>query len=275
MMLNSLYIHQLQVIDWPACVPPIGCDFIFKDLSTGELKALVVPYLKRCMGRDYGAELARVEPKEKKRNKSTVKIPDNEFQFEPWSDGKSDTCIIELSIEILTDAKAVFEYEDNDMFNIPLVTDTEGKVLRTLIDCVAFMKDLPAGVIPPRAATPLVDSSAVSDLPPSSPMQWSPSPPRRQVAQPLPSRSCLVPVPTKVRRRQPTEAFVQHTSRPTAIPRTSHPELARPLTTQPDSRHRGPRKVPVMPPTRKHRRDDESEGEDTRDNRRAKGSMMR
>ncbi|KAG2060365.1 hypothetical protein BDR06DRAFT_967356 [Suillus hirtellus] len=181
-MLNSLYIHQLQVIDWPASVPPIGCDFVFKDLNTGELKALVVPYLKRCMGQDYGAELVRVETKEKKRNKNAVKIPDNEFKFEPWSD----------------DAKAIFEREDNDMFNITLVTDTEGKVLRTLMDCVAFMKNLPDSVVPPRAATPLVNAPAVSDLPPLSPMQWDPSPPHHKVLQLLPSRSRPIPVPTKV-----------------------------------------------------------------------------
>ncbi|KAG1840420.1 hypothetical protein C8R48DRAFT_679591 [Suillus tomentosus] len=234
-MLNSLYIHQLQVIDWPAGVPPIGCDFVFKDLNTGELKALV----------DYGAELVRVETKEKKRNKNAVKIPDNEFKFEPWSD----------------DAKAIFEREDNEMFNITLVTDTEGKVLRTLMDCVAFMKNLPDGVVPPRAATPLVDAPTVLDLPPSSPMQWDPSPPRREFLQLLPSRSRPIPVPTKVHHRQPTEAFVQHTSRPTAMPRTSRPEPARSLTTQPDSHHRAPQKVPAAPPTRKRRWDDESEGE--------------
>ncbi|OAX34087.1 hypothetical protein K503DRAFT_786034 [Rhizopogon vinicolor AM-OR11-026] len=47
----------VQVIDWPASVPPVGGDFVFKDLNTGELKALVVPYLKHCMGQDYGAKL--------------------------------------------------------------------------------------------------------------------------------------------------------------------------------------------------------------------------
>ncbi|OJA12621.1 hypothetical protein AZE42_11220 [Rhizopogon vesiculosus] len=242
MMLNSLYIHQLQVIDWPASIPPIGFDFIFKDLNTGELKALIVPYLKCCMGQDYGAKL----------------IPNNELKFKPWSD----------------DAKAIFKHEDNEMLNIPLVTDTEGKVLRTLMDCAAFMKNLPAGVVPPRAATPLIDSPAVSDLPPSSPMQWDPSPPHREVVQPLPSCSHLVPVPTKICRHQPTESIVQHTSHPTAMPRTSCPEPARSLTTQHDSHYHGPCKVPAMPPTCKHRRDDESEGKDARDNKWAKGSMM-
>ncbi|OAX30736.1 hypothetical protein K503DRAFT_806803 [Rhizopogon vinicolor AM-OR11-026] len=139
------------------------------------------------------------------------------------------------------------------MLDIPLVTDTEGKVLRTLMDCAAFMKNLPAGLVPPRAATPLVDSSAVSGLLPSSPMQWDPSPPHHEVAQPLPSRSHPVPVPTKICRHQPTEAIVQHASCPTAMPRTSCPEPARSLTTRPDLHYCGPHKVPAMPPTRKHR----------------------
>lgn len=91
-MLNSLYTHQVQIIDWPVGVPPVGPDFVFKDLNTDELKALVVPYLKRCMGRDYEAELIRVEPKDQKRRgrKTAVKIPDEELKFEPWSNGKTD-----------------------------------------------------------------------------------------------------------------------------------------------------------------------------------------
>jgi hypothetical protein len=302
-MLNLLYIHQVHVIDWPAGVPPIGSDFVLKDLNACELKALVVPFLKRCMGLDYGAELVQIERKERKKNKapvkSAVKIPDEELKFEPWSDGKSDTCIVKLSINILTDAKALFEHEDGEMLNIPLVTDTEGKVLRTLMDSVAFMKNLPESVVLPRAATPIVDSPAVSDLPPSSPMQWGLSPPRHEVLQPLPPRSRShsryrpVPVPAKVHRHRPTEAFVQHKSRPTAMPKTarpaamprtsrpaampttSRPEPARSFTTRPDSHRRGPHRVPAMPPTRKRRRDNESEGEEAWDNRRAKGSMMR
>ncbi|KAJ8587507.1 hypothetical protein M405DRAFT_843131 [Rhizopogon salebrosus TDB-379] len=283
LMMLDKFVH---VIDWPAGVPPIGSDFVLKDLNPCELKALVVPFLKRCMDLDYGAELVQIERKERKKNKapvrSAVKIPDEELKFEPWSD----------------DAKALFEHEDGEMLNIPLVTDTEGKVLRTLMDSVAFMKNLPESVVLPRAATPIVDSPAVSDLPPSSPMQWGLSPPRHEVLQPLPPRSRShsryrpVPVPAKVHRHQPTEAFVQHKSRPTAIPKTarpaamprtsrpaampttSRPEPARSFTTRPDSHHCGPHRVPAMPPTCKRRRDNESEGEEARDNRRAKGSMM-
>jgi hypothetical protein len=91
-MLNSLYLHRVQVTNWPVGVPAVGPKFVFKDLNTDELKALVVPYLKRCMGRDYDVELIRVEAKDqkrKKKSKSSVKIPGEELMFEPWSDGKT------------------------------------------------------------------------------------------------------------------------------------------------------------------------------------------
>lgn len=98
-MLNSLYLQEVQVVNWPAGVTPVGPDFIFKDLKTDELKALVGPYLKRCMGADYNAELARVEHQELKKKKvksSVLKVPDEELAFVPWSDGKNKpSCIIE------------------------------------------------------------------------------------------------------------------------------------------------------------------------------------
>src|SRR5882757_3895970 len=96
-MLNSLYLHQVQVTDWPVGVPAVGPDFVFKDLNTNELKALIVPYLKRCMGCDYHVELIRVETKDQKRknkSKSSVTIPDEELMFEPWSDCET-ACVME------------------------------------------------------------------------------------------------------------------------------------------------------------------------------------
>lgn len=144
----------------------------------------------------------------------------------------------------MTESKEIFELEIDDMLQIPLVTDVEGKILRTLMDSVSFMKHLPDGVVLPMAVDPDVNSSDVdSDLPPSSPLHWAPSPippTRHQVLQPPPPtrphpRPRLVPVPTRMYPRQPTENVIRT--------RTSRPEPFRSLTTRPDSYHHESRKV--------------------------------
>ena len=175
-------------------------------------------------------------------------------------------------IETSTESKEIFELEVDDMFQIPLVTDVEGKVLRTLMDSVFFMKHLPDGVVPP-SVDPDVNSADVnsahtdSDLPPSSPLHWSPSPPpptRHQVLQPPPPtrphpRPRPVHVPTRTYPRQPMENVVRT--------RTSHPEPVRSLTTRPHSYRHESRKA-------KRKRDDESEGEASRNSRWTKRSAM-
>jgi hypothetical protein len=165
-MLNSLYLRKVQVVNWPAGVSPVGPDFIFKDLKTNELKALVGPYLKRCMGTDYNAELARVEHQElKKKKKGGLKVPDEELAFVPWSDGKNKpACIMELVTQISTESKELSMNEDPDMLNIPLITDTEGGVLRTLMDCILFMKNLPASI--DQVSQPLPHTVPTRKIPP-------------------------------------------------------------------------------------------------------------
>ncbi|KAG2346323.1 hypothetical protein BDR05DRAFT_945907 [Suillus weaverae] len=242
-MLNSLYLHQAQVVDWPAGVPPVGSDFVFKDLKTDELKALVGPYLKRCMGSDYNAELAHVEhPELKKKRKdklSGVKVPEQELMFVPWSD----------------ESKDLMSNEDSDMLNIPLITDTDGKVQRTLMDCVLFMKNLPPNIeVPDPAASPR-DSPTPQ---PSSPLAWSPSPPRRDHRK-------VLPLPrSKVAPRQPSsqQGVVMHTSNPRLTSRTTRPAPSVPVKS---------RKAPEFPPVRKRRRD-ESDDEDNKVPRRIKSS---
>ncbi|KAG1874421.1 hypothetical protein F4604DRAFT_1680955 [Suillus subluteus] len=194
-MLNSLYLHQAQVVDWPAGVPPVGSDFVFKDLKTDELKALVGPYLKRCMGSDYNVELAQVEhPELKKKRKdklSGVKVPEQELTFVPWSD----------------ESKDLMSNEDSDMLNIPLITDTDGKVQCTLMDCVLFMKNLPPNI---KVLDPAASPRNSPTPQPSSPLAWSPSPPRRDHRK-------VLPLPrSKVAPRQPLsqQGVVMHTSNP-------------------------------------------------------------
>ncbi|OJA16328.1 hypothetical protein AZE42_12953 [Rhizopogon vesiculosus] len=166
------------------------------------------------------------------------------------------------------------------MVKILLITDTVGNVLRTLIDSVAFGKNLPDSIVLPAAATPEVNSpQAHSDLPPSSPLHWSPSPPPqthhkvpRQVSKPLrsrvptsqPPRPCA---PTEIHPRQPTESVVPRSSHP-----TSCHEPARSLATQRDTRRHEYRKVVANPPLRKRKRDGAGEGEDTRNIRHMQGS---
>ncbi|KAG1832370.1 hypothetical protein EV424DRAFT_1533540 [Suillus variegatus] len=173
-MLNSLYLCEVQVVDWPAGVSLVGPDFVFKDLKTDELKALVGPYLKRCMGSDYNAELARVEhhelKKKKKDGSGALKVLDKELVFVPWSD----------------ESKELSRNEDPEMLNIPLITDTQGEVLRTLMDSILFMKNLPAGIELPDSTTPRHNSLTPQS---SSPLDWSSSPPHHnhhKVSQPLP-----------------------------------------------------------------------------------------
>ncbi|KAG1742102.1 hypothetical protein EDB19DRAFT_1970334 [Suillus lakei] len=123
-----------EVVNWPAGVPPMCSDFIFKDLKTNELKALVGPYLKFCMGTEYHMELAHVkhlELKKKRKDKSSgVKVPEKELMFVPWSDK----------------SKELMNNEDSDMLNIPLITNMKGNVQHTLMDCILFMKNLPPNI---------------------------------------------------------------------------------------------------------------------------------
>ncbi|KAG1816765.1 uncharacterized protein BJ212DRAFT_1480622 [Suillus subaureus] len=185
-MLNSLYLHQAQVVNWPAGVPPVGSNFVFKDLKTDELKALVGPYLKCCMGSDYSMELACVEhPELKKKRKdklSGVKVPETELMFVPWSD----------------ESKDLMSNKDSTMLNIPLITNMDGKVQHTLMDCVLFMKNLlPSIEVLDSVGSPPRNSPTPQ---PSSPLVWSPSPPHRdhRKVMPLPH-----PIPTKVPPCQP------------------------------------------------------------------------
>jgi hypothetical protein len=217
-MLNSLYLHQVQIIDWPAGVPPVGSNFIFKDLKTDELKALVGPYLKHCMGTEYHMELACVEhPELKKKRKdklSGVKVPEKELMFLPWLDSKIQlTCIMGWLSQFLTESKKLMDNEDSDVLNIPLITNMKGNVQRTLMDCILFMKNLLANIEVPDSAGSLRNSPIPQ---PSSPLAWSSSPPCREPHKALPlSHSIPMRVPAKVAPHQPLQqGIVMHTSKP-------------------------------------------------------------
>jgi hypothetical protein len=52
-MLDVLYAEKLCIYDWPAGVPPPGCDFDLKALSASQLRALVAPYLQGLPPEQY------------------------------------------------------------------------------------------------------------------------------------------------------------------------------------------------------------------------------
>jgi hypothetical protein len=58
-MLNTLYVEQLFILNWPAGVPPPGPDFDLKVLSASQLCALVVPYLRMHLGAMYEVDLGQ------------------------------------------------------------------------------------------------------------------------------------------------------------------------------------------------------------------------
>ncbi|KAG2367078.1 hypothetical protein BDR07DRAFT_1373069 [Suillus spraguei] len=245
-MLNALYLHEVHVVNWPTGVSPVSPDFVFKDSKTDELKALVGPYLKCCMGTNYNAELTHVEHQELKKKKKDKshgsKVPDKELMFVPWSDGKNNpACIIELVTQTLTESKELSVNEDPEMLNIPLITDMEGGVIHTLMDCVLFMKNLPASIELPDATTPHRNSPTPQPL---SSYAWSPSPPHHKhhlVSQALPRTITTRMIPHQTRQPVSQQGKDLH---PQGTSRLSH---AVPMLPGKSS------KLPAIPPVRKCR----------------------
>ncbi|KAJ8581493.1 hypothetical protein M405DRAFT_847013 [Rhizopogon salebrosus TDB-379] len=148
-MLDTLYAEKLCIHDWPAGVPPPGPDFDLKALSASQLRALVVPYLRRHLGVMYEADLgqededddteaeaAKMKKRKSKSKKSNdtrrtkgvmVKEPDVVLSIHDWSE----------------DYVKSFESESTSMYLIPLVIDTDGLVLRILQDSEKIFKDFP------------------------------------------------------------------------------------------------------------------------------------
>ncbi|KAG1803294.1 uncharacterized protein BJ212DRAFT_1487084 [Suillus subaureus] len=58
-MLNTLYVEQLFILNWPAGVLPPGPNFDLKALSVSQLHALVVPYLRMHLGAMYEVDLGQ------------------------------------------------------------------------------------------------------------------------------------------------------------------------------------------------------------------------
>ncbi|KAG1882377.1 hypothetical protein F4604DRAFT_1921545 [Suillus subluteus] len=229
-MLNTLYVEQLCIHNWPAGVPPPGPDFDLKAVSASQLRALVVPYLRMHLGAMYEVDLGqddedddseaetaktkKCKGKSKKSNNNRrtkgtiVEEPDVVLSIREWS---------EYDVEH-------FESQSTSMYSIPLVIDTNGEVLRELQDSVKFFKDFP---LPDKASTkqvteelPSSDQEAVhSTHVASRPTQGRASRPTQVASR-----------PTQGRATRPTQVA----SRPTQVaPRSNHRALR--------SNHRAPR----------------------------------
>ncbi|KAJ8580672.1 hypothetical protein M405DRAFT_869310 [Rhizopogon salebrosus TDB-379] len=150
-MLDTLYAEKLCIHDWPAGVPPPGPDFDLKALSASQLRALVVPYLRRHLGVMYEADLGKededddteAEAAKMKKRKSKSKKSNNTRRTKDYVES--------------------FESESTSMYLIPLVIDTDGLVLRVLQDSEKFFKDFP-----PEKASQLPAKKKVLKAPLSS-----------------------------------------------------------------------------------------------------------
>ncbi|KAG1898411.1 uncharacterized protein F5891DRAFT_1190792 [Suillus fuscotomentosus] len=148
-MLDILYAEKLCVHDWPTGVPPPGPDFDLKALSASQLRALVAPYLRIHLGAMYEAELgldnddddSKAEAvKAKKRKGKSKKSGDKGRKKGPIA--KEPSVVLHISRWPESDILAL-EMQASNVCLIPLVIDTDGRVVHTLQDSEKFIKDLP------------------------------------------------------------------------------------------------------------------------------------
>ncbi|KAG1740125.1 uncharacterized protein EDB91DRAFT_1248452 [Suillus paluster] len=170
-MLDILYTEKLCIHDWPTGVPPPGPDFDLKALSASHLHALVAPYLRLHLGAMYKAELGLDDDSEaeaakaKKRKGKSKKLGDK---------GRKKGAMVEEPSVVLHISRwpesdiLTVETQATSMCLIPLIINTNGKVVRSLQDSEKFIKDLPQDDTQddtPRCHTKqVIKKPAVSDL---------------------------------------------------------------------------------------------------------------
>ncbi|KAG1871827.1 hypothetical protein DFJ58DRAFT_837142 [Suillus subalutaceus] len=119
-MLDILYAEKLCIHDWPTGVPPPGPNFNLKALSASQLHVLVAPYLRIHLGAMYEAKLG---------------LDDDDSEAEAV---KAKKCKGNPRSDILA-----LETQATNVCLIPLVIDTDGRVIHSLQDSEKFIKDLP------------------------------------------------------------------------------------------------------------------------------------
>ncbi|KAG1838528.1 hypothetical protein DFJ58DRAFT_733783 [Suillus subalutaceus] len=151
-MLDILYTEKLCIYDWPAGVPPPSPDFDLKALSASQLCALVAPYLRLHLGAMYEAELglddnnndteAEAARWRQQRRRSAKASPRSQVTKE--GEGvmvEEPSVVLHISRWPESDILTV-ETQATSMCLIPLVIDTNSKVVRSLQDSEKFIKDL-------------------------------------------------------------------------------------------------------------------------------------
>ncbi|KAG1887882.1 hypothetical protein F4604DRAFT_1916759 [Suillus subluteus] len=140
-MLDILYIEKLCIHDWPTGVPPPSPDFDLKALSASQLCALVALYLRLHLGVMYEAELG-LDDNDNDTKVEAAKVKKRKGKSKKSGDkGRKKGVMVEEPSVILHISRWP-ENTGQSMCLIPLVIDTNGKVVRSLQDPEKFIKDL-------------------------------------------------------------------------------------------------------------------------------------
>ncbi|KAG1751731.1 hypothetical protein EDB19DRAFT_1824642 [Suillus lakei] len=168
-MLDILYAKKLCIHDWPAGVPPPGPDFELKALSASQLCALVASYLRIHLGAMYKADLGLDDDdddseaeamKVKKRKSKSKKSHDNGRKKGPIAEEPS--MVLHISRWPESDTLAL-ETQSTNTCLIPLVIDTDSKVVRSLQDSEKFVKDLLQDNTPRCCTNEVIKKPAMSN----------------------------------------------------------------------------------------------------------------
>ncbi|KAG2048982.1 hypothetical protein BDR06DRAFT_975570 [Suillus hirtellus] len=147
-MLDILYTEKLCIHDWPAGVPPPGPDFDLKALSASQLHALVAPYLRLHLGAMYEAELGLDDDNNDSEAEAAKAKKCKGKSKKSGDKGRKQGAMVEEPSVILHISRwpesdiLTVETQATSMCLIPLVIDTNSKVVRSLQDSEKFIKEL-------------------------------------------------------------------------------------------------------------------------------------
>ncbi|KAG1776277.1 hypothetical protein EV702DRAFT_1198298 [Suillus placidus] len=168
-MLDILYAEKLCIHDWPAGVPPPGPDFDLKALSASQLHALVAPYLRIHLGALYEAELG-LDDNDNDSEAEAAKAKKHKCKSKKSGDkGRKKGPIVEEPSVVLHISRwpesdiLAFEMQASNACLIPLVIDTDGRVVRPLQDLEKFIKDLPPDDTPRHRTNEVIKKPAISN----------------------------------------------------------------------------------------------------------------